>query len=227
MLWALREANVSFERIARPPWELRAEKSYLRLNPKGTVPTAVFSFDDARGDVVLNESNTIVSYVAHRLSADLYPSNPETLARAWQWMEWAESSASSKVSPIFLGLVRGVGYPPTPGSKASIERDGAGILTHVNGASVRKCLDVWETLEHELGSSEQVGKYMQGDALTMADIPLGVLAARMFSMPQEELGWDPAKAFPSTRKWYERLMQREAYRECVLPCAQPPRRPSA
>ena len=39
------------------------------------------------GDLVLNESNTIVSYLANKYNRDgIYPESPEDLATAWQWL---------------------------------------------------------------------------------------------------------------------------------------------
>ena len=49
--------------------------------PRSTVP---FIRD---GDLVLNESNTIVSYLANKYNRDgIYPESPEDLATAWQWL---------------------------------------------------------------------------------------------------------------------------------------------
>mmetsp|Transcript_17377 Transcript_17377/g.44931 ORF Transcript_17377/g.44931 Transcript_17377/m.44931 type:complete len:244 (+) Transcript_17377:113-844(+) len=221
VLWALREASlpISVERDMRRPAELRAEQSYLALNPKGTVPTAVFSYgeDNGSADLVLNESNTIVSYVAQRFAPALYPSTPESLALAWQWMEWGESSAAVPVSAIWFGLVRGGGYPPLPDAKLSIERDDSGTAMVVNGVPTRKLLEVWSVLEHELQRGN--GAFMQGGNLTIADITVGVLAARVFALPTDQLGFSPVETFPSAYKWYCRLLERDAYREMVLPCA--------
>ena len=39
------------------------------------------------GELVLNESNTIVSYLANKYNRDgIYPESPEDLATAWQWL---------------------------------------------------------------------------------------------------------------------------------------------
>ena len=53
----------------------------MRTPPRSTVP---FIRD---GDLVLNESNTIVSYLANKYNRDgIYPESPEDLATAWQWL---------------------------------------------------------------------------------------------------------------------------------------------
>ena len=55
--------------------------AYHATHPRRTVP---FIRD---GELVLNESNTIVSYLANKYNRDgIYPESPEDLATAWQWL---------------------------------------------------------------------------------------------------------------------------------------------
>mmetsp|Transcript_26838 Transcript_26838/g.72391 ORF Transcript_26838/g.72391 Transcript_26838/m.72391 type:complete len:112 (+) Transcript_26838:73-408(+) len=90
VLWALGEVGVPCERVGKTPMELKQDPEYMAMNPKGTVPTAVFHWPESEGGtLVLNESNTITSYIAHRFDErkrGLYPSSPEGLALAWQWL---------------------------------------------------------------------------------------------------------------------------------------------
>jgi glutathione S-transferase len=75
----------------------RNEPWALKLNPKGTVP---FIRD---GNLVLNESNTIVAYLCNKYGAgsSLYPATPGALAVAWQWMEFGETFIVPRTNPIF------------------------------------------------------------------------------------------------------------------------------
>ena len=71
----------------------------MALNSKGTVPTM------RDGPLVLNESNTIVSYICQTRGGGtgLYPQDPAALAKAWQWLEYAETTivpAQNPVSPL-------------------------------------------------------------------------------------------------------------------------------
>ena len=57
VLWAAAEAGVEVDRVKIPTRHLQQEKWYYELNPKLTVPCI------RDGDLVINESNSIVSYI--------------------------------------------------------------------------------------------------------------------------------------------------------------------
>ena len=98
VLWAAAECGLDVQHV------MHAEKVdwYLALNPKGTVPTYKSK------DIVLNESNTIVSYFASKFGREkgLYPASEKDVALAWQWAEWGESSVASITTAFFYAIVR-------------------------------------------------------------------------------------------------------------------------
>lgn len=223
VLWALREVGAPFSRVERPTAELRADPHFLELNPKGTVPVATFelggggghgggdSAADGAAQLVLNESNTIASYVCARWSAGttMYPPTHEAVALAWQWLEWGESSVQPTLSPVYSGLVQESGYPR--GSALQLSTGADGTPSVVNGREVSAVLTVWAALEAQL---RRAGPFVLGDSLSMADLTAGVHARRLFAL--ESAGVPASRSLPRTHEWYLRLCERPAYAESVL-----------
>jgi len=217
VLWMLREVGVPFRHVDSPIAALQQSEAYLTLNPKGTVPTAVFRGADGGEDLVLNESNTIVSYIAHKYGAGtaLYPASPERLATAWQWLEWTESSVQPTLSPVWVGLMRGDGFPSGKGHALEVTLGADGKPQRVNGVEVVRALKVWEALEKHLGAGERA--YVLGADFSLADVTAGIHANRLFHIPAEKLGHDPAGMFPSVHAWYRRLCERPGFQAYVIP----------
>ncbi|KAL3893660.1 MAG: hypothetical protein SGPRY_014078, partial [Prymnesium sp.] len=113
--WMAAELGLSYSHVKRPTSLLRADPAYLRLNPKATVPTYVER--SGASEFVLNESNSIVAYLARRYGGrgSLYPASIERAALCWQWQEYGESSIQPACSPVWWGYMSGSGYPLGPG----------------------------------------------------------------------------------------------------------------
>jgi glutathione S-transferase len=224
ILWTLGEVGSPFERDERSIAALKQDPAYLRLNPKGTVPTLLVepaggSGADAQPPFVVNESNSCVAYLASKLSPGrLYPATPEAVANAWQWLEWGESSVAASMSLIWFGLVKKGGYPP--GAPLTVERgESGGCASRVNGKSVSAMLRVWNALETQLSDGDR--PFIQGEQLTMADITAGVHANRLFNIPADEIGVDTRETLPRTYRYWQRLCEREPYREHIVPFGKP------
>ena len=81
--WAAAEARIENTQVTTPTSELKANEAYLQINPKGTVPTWVEC--DEPVPFVLNESNSIVAYLAERSDGvQLMPHDVHARAVAWQ-----------------------------------------------------------------------------------------------------------------------------------------------
>lgn len=187
VLWTLGEIGLSFEQV-----ELGGvhggldDPDYLRLNPHGKVPTL------CDGEVVVWESAAIVRYLAARYSVgDLWPEEPGARAQADMWMTWCQQYPAETANKLFWLTVR------TP-----VERQ--------NPQEIEETLD---HLQKELARVEArlAGqRFLAGDRLTMADIPLGTELYRHFNLPAER------RAFPAIERWYEDLTARPAYRRAVM-----------
>jgi glutathione S-transferase len=164
---------------------------YLAMNPNGTVPTLV----EADG-FVLWESNAILRYLcaANAPESEMWPGG-DLRARASidRWMDWEGATLARSQSVVFQGLVR---TPPE-------RRDMAAI-----GSAVSATARLWTILDGILARVT----YVAGPVFTLADIPLGVQVHRWFFFPVDK------PELPYLRAWYDRLLQRPAYRDhCAGP----------
>jgi len=156
---------------------------FLRLNPTGQVPVVI------DGNLVLRESNTILRYLAakHRAEA-LYPTDPAARAGIEQWMDWVAYDVTHSLRGAFLG---GQLREP-PWNNTWFVEQGRKDLT----AQMR-------LLDRHLAAT---GPYVTGAAFTLADIPMGLVVNRWFSIA----GLD-RPVLDNLAGYYDRLTERPAY----------------
>jgi glutathione S-transferase len=196
VLWVCDEIGVRFERIdAGGSHGRTAEPPYRRMNPNGLVPTLE---DDG---FVLWESNTICRYLANKHQATtLYPGcvsleDVRQRAEIEKWMDWASSRVAPAMGPGFHGLIR----------TSAEQRDAAAIRR-----SAESTAEAMQILDQQLATRP----YVAGGQLTLADVPLGILAYRWLHLPWQEVDHQrPQLRYVET--WYERLTQRAPYRMWV------------
>lgn len=187
VLWAAAEAGVEVERVDIPTIELKKQSWFADINPKLTVPVM------RDGNLVLNESNTIISYICQVYGKHLYPESPDLLALAWQWLEYGETTVVPTVAPIWFGKTKNMSFS-TRTSPAN--QDEINIC-------VPKCVKAWQGVEEHLAKGKK--DYILGDEFSMADITLGIQADRMKKnngFDFEELNF---KHFPNISRWIDNL----------------------
>ena len=187
VLWALGELGLEYTRDdIGGPFGGNRETDYLIMNPNGLVPTLI------DGDTVLWESNVIVRYLARKYAPNsLLPDSLTDLARAEQWMDWQQTVVAPAHFPVFWGLIR----------TAPEDRD----LDAINNGRDR-FEQVMTILDHHLSDSP----FMAGESLSMADIPVGIMVYRWFTLDIERM------ELPSLHRWYQRLTDRPAYKDTVM-----------
>lgn len=159
---------------------------YLGLNPNGLVPVL------KDGEFILWESQTIVRYLAEKYgSPPWYPADAEGRGLASQWMDWYLTRMNAPITVVFLGLIR----------TAPEDRDLAAM-----DLAAKQLADLWALIDRHLEKSD----YMNGDELTMGDIPLGCAVNRWYTLDVERPN------LPRVKAYYERLQERAAYREHVM-----------
>jgi glutathione S-transferase len=187
VMWAVGELGLPHERIdIGGPFGKNREPAYLAMNPNGLVPTL------EEDGFLLWESNSIVRYLAAKYGAGtLEPADLRTRARAGSWMDWQLTVAGPALTPVFWGLVR---TPPEKRDHAAIE------------AGKVKTMAAMKILDAQLAKSP----FVAGDALSMGDIPVALMAYRFRRLVPERPGLDHLE------RWFTTIEQRPAFKEHVL-----------
>ncbi len=187
VMWAIGELGLAHERIdIGGPFGKNNEPAYLAMNPNGLVPTL------EEDDFILWESNSIVRYLAAKYGAGtLEPADLRARASASRWMDWMLTVCAPAIHGLFWGLIR------TPPEK----RDHA----HID-ASRDKTTAAMKILDAQLGKTA----FVAGDAFSMGDIPVGLIAYRYCKLVPERSG------LGNLERWYKGLEQRPAFKQHVL-----------
>ena len=184
--WALGELGVRFEWVGRDGQvgNIGVEK-YEDLNAAQRVPTLVDN------ELVLNQSNSIIRYLASEYRGELWLEDPVERAQADQWMEWQSTDLWVDMTPTFWGLIR------TPKN----ERNMLVINHHIKNLATH-----FEILDNHLANTD----FIIGKHLSMGDISIGTGIYRYMSLPIKR------PHYPNIENWYTRLQDREAYRDYVM-----------
>lgn len=190
VLWMLDEIGIPYERAdAGMEHGVVDTPAYRAMNPNGRVPTIE---DDG---FVLWESNAILRYLAVKHGSALYPADPAARASADRWMDWQLSTLSGAERNLFWGMVR------TPAEK----RDMAAVMAAAKAAGTCwSIVDAW--------IARHGGPYLDGRAMTIADIVLGCYARRWFG---EEVRVEGMPHLPALAAWYARLGERPGFARWV------------
>lgn len=183
VLWTCAEIGLPFEREDWAGGSMQ-EPAFLKLNPNAMVPVLV----DA--DFVLWESNTICRYLCTQHgAAGLLPAAARERARVEQWMDWQATELNNSWRYAFMALVR---CSAAHGDAAQVQASIAGWNRHMG------------ILDAQLAAT---GRFVAGDAFTLADIVLGLSLNRWLMTPMAR------PAYPALAAWHERLSQRPAFLE--------------
>jgi glutathione S-transferase len=188
VMWAVGELGIAHDRIdAGGPFGKLDTPEFLALNPNKLIP----AIDD--DGFTLWESNAIVRYLADTYGrGTLGPQDRKAFAGADQWMDWAATTIQPDViGNIFMGVIR----------TSAVERNQATL-----DAAIQRVGDKLGLLDAHLAGRAYVG----GTALTMADIALGSLMYRYFTLPISRPN------LPNVEAWYARLQARPAYKAHVM-----------
>ena len=188
VMWAIGEMNLPHQRIdVGGAFGKTRDARYLAMNPNALVPTL-----EEEDGFTLWESNSIVRYLAARhASRTLEPADLRTRALAHKWMDWQLSTAGPAIFPVFWGLIR------TPEEK----RDMAAI-----DAAKVKLNGVMKILDGQLGKTA----FVAGDAFSMGDIPVAIVAYRYRRLMPER----PDNA--NLERWYAEIEKKPAFQEHVV-----------
>lgn len=185
VLWLCDELGLAFE---REDWgrgfRPASSPEFLRLNPAGQVPVVL------DGGLVLRESNAILRHLAAKHGAEhLYPGDLVRRAAVEQWMDWVAYDLTHAMRGAFLGGQ--LQEPPwnNPWFVEQGRKDFARCMALLDGALSAR------------------GPYAAGEAFTLADIPVGLVVNRWFSVT----GFEKPR-YAAVAAYYEILSERAAYR---------------
>lgn len=208
VIWTLAELGVEHERIdAGHGYGVTDTPEYLAKNPNGTVPT----LEEPDG-FVLWESNAIVRYLAKRYGAGkLAPADPREYARSESWMDWASITFEPSLSKLWVRLVLTPLIAAERGARhesAQAPTQSAAVLAQE--ASDEELIDKVTRGLVKFAAALPKNGYLQGEALTIGDIPIGQLISRWYKLPVSH------PVLPRIVDYYELLSSRHAYREHVI-----------
>ena len=184
--WALGELGLKFDWIDRKGQIGSVDvEDYEKLNPARRIPTLVDN------GLILNQSNSIVRYLASVHQGNLWLEDPGERAQADRWMEWQSTDLWVDMTPTFWGLIR---TPEEERNMPIIDQHIKNLATH------------FDLLDKHLTNRE----FILGNRFSMADIPIGTGIYRYMSLPIEH------PHFPNIDNWYGRLQDREVYRKYVM-----------
>jgi glutathione S-transferase len=188
VMWAVAELGLPHERIdAGGPFGKTDTPEYGALNPNRLVPV----IDD--DGFTMYESNACVRYLANRYGkAGLMPADYMGAARADQWMDWSITTLYPDViTTLFQQFVR-----VTAAERNMAQVDAAG----------KRAGDKFGILNAQLAGKP----FILGDALTMADISVGTLLFRYYTMSITR------PSLPNVEAYYQRLTSRKAYQDHAM-----------
>ena len=187
VMWIVGELHLAYERLdIGGDFGQNDQDWYLAMNPMGRVPV----LDDE--GYVLWESHTIVRYLVRQYGEGAwYPGDVKACGNVDKWMDWKIGFLQPALHAAFWGLIR------TP----EADRDMSAIRnSSVESAKLLGILD----------SHLQGQDYIAGEAISIADVPLGALTYRWYGLDVEH------PDYQNLRAWYERLCERPAYQEHVM-----------
>ena len=185
VLWVCDEIGIPYERedYGRGYRQINTPE-FLKLNPVGQVPTVI---DDG---FVMRESHAIVRYLAARHGAKhLYPDDLRERQRIEQWMDWVAYDVTHSMRGAFLGGQ----LKEAPWNNDWFVGQGRKDLTRQ-----------MKLLNDQLAAN---GPFMLGERFTLADIPVGLVVNRWFSLAEFE-----RPDYPALSAYYDLLTERPAFR---------------
>lgn len=158
---------------------------YLRLNPRGRVPTLVI------GGHPVTEAAALLLYLAHRHPAlGLTPSEPLAVARCYEWLLFLASS----VHIAYAQLWRPRRFLPPAADETAVVSSGKADIVRYNG---------------EIEARMQAG-WLLGDRFSIADAYLFP-----FYRWGVRIGLDMEQSVPKWTRWKHRMLGRPAVQRAL------------
>ncbi|MCH8858562.1 MAG: glutathione S-transferase N-terminal domain-containing protein [Proteobacteria bacterium] len=188
IMWLLAELGIAHEHFdAGGRFGGLDDPKFRAMNPHGLVPV----IDD--GGTIIWESHACVRYLAAQYGKGtaFWNDDPRIRAEADKWMEWSATTLQRDAVDLFSAFWR------TPE-----ERHDTARIEDLK----KRCANNFALLDDHLAARP----YIAGDAITVADIAVGALLYRHFT-----LGFDWPK-MPNLEAFYALMQERAPYRRHVM-----------
>ena len=185
VLWVCDELGLKYERLDYGRGFRSCQSpEFLALNPVAQVPVVI------DGGAVLRESNAVVRYLARKAgNTELYPEDFVARQRVEQWMDWVAYDLTHALRGAFLG---GQLRESPWDNEWFIDRGRQDLIHEIT------------LLDAHLRVN---GPYVCGAKFTIADIPVGMVVNRWFSLQ----GFDKPE-MPGAAAYYDLLTERPGFR---------------
>ena len=182
-LWTLLEMGLDHELITMPFPPRVSTKSYLAINPLGTIPALV------DGPVLMTESAGICQYLVDRYGPSDLAVRPDE-ADYGSWLNWLHRSDATLTFPQTL-VLRYTRLEPE-------ERRNPQVATDYRRWFAARMRCVEEATANR--------RYLCADRFTIADICVGYALVLAQSLGLDEV------FTPNTQRWWELITDRPAYK---------------
>jgi len=185
VLFLCEELDIDFHRIdAGMAYGVNKTPEYLEMNPNGLVPTL------NNEGFILWESHTILRYLALKYDAvgQWYGGDLHQRAQIDQWLDWTNTTAWPPMRVLFWGWIR-----QAKETRNALELE----------ASRMQMIHMFEILDRALSRSA----FVAGEHMSLADIPLSLIAYRWFNLPIER------PELLHLNRWYRSMSQTQGFQK--------------
>ncbi len=180
----LRELDLAFELEPSKDASGDISPKLARIHPRGSVPVLQDS------GFVLKEGGAILSWLCDEYDSPLLPRAGESRATALQWLMFANATLHPAYGQVFMIDAQ------------AIDQSSKNALLNVISAKIQR---LWDEVETQL----EQGDYICGEAMSVADILLSVIANWAPMMPIE------ISYGPRCKAMFKRVSARPAYQAAL------------
>lgn len=186
---------------------------YLRLNPKGVVPTLV------DGEEVIVESTVICEYLEEAYpDIPLRPTAPLARARMRQWTLLPDTSLHQACGFVSVGvawrhqiIAAGSAQLANRSRKSAVSPAMLDIIENgVNSPHMQGALQVYDQVIESMAQALSANEWLAGNEYTLADAALLPYVLRLEHLAMDWMWADQPRR--AVQDWYQRSRQRANYR---------------
>jgi glutathione S-transferase len=181
---ALNETGAKYDLHKASLHGAEKDAELLKINSRHAVPVLVYD------DQVIREGAAILIHLLEKENSPLMPKADPQRAKALEWLCWANSTLHPAYS---------IGF-----SVKAVSQDAA-VQEAVGKFACVKIQKLWDDVEAHLAKN----KYLAGDALTMGDILMTVIANWSPKMPQ------PINIGPNVKRVLKEVVARPSYQAAL------------